>query len=566
MALTPADPSPPAAATAAAPLARPRFRPWPWSPWSVLLLLAGLAIALPLAMVLFSLTQPPGPGWTQTPAATLREYVVNTLVLLAGTAVVTAVTGVATAWCVAACDFPGRRLLGWLLVIPLALPAYVVAFGYGDLLDHLIPIVVWLRQQWGVEVARRGHDVLRYAAVVAVMSSVLYPYVYLAARTAFVTQSRTAIEAARMLGCGPAGAFFRVTLPLAWPAIMGGVILAGMEVINEYGAVEHFGIPTLTIGIFRFWFSFGDPDSAARIASCALLVVFLLLGIERLSRGRRRFTETGGGSAPLARYRLGGWKAGAAILLCALPVAVGFALPVARLAYWSWLVGAAAWEKEFWQQIAHTLLLACGATFLVVALALVLAYTERLHPQRAIRWVSRVAVLGYAIPSAVLALGLLRSLGVTDLGLGALLGANGHAMAGWLLSGSVAVLVFAYVARFLAVAFLPAQAGLKRVCADLDASARCLGATPLRTLLRIDLPLLAPTLWGAAILVFVDVLKELPLTLLLRPFNMETLATRAFNLVDQGRLPEAAPACLLIIATGLAGVFVLNRLLDKTSR
>lgn len=543
--------------------ARPPFRPWPWSPWSVHLLLAGLAIAGPLAMVLTSLFQPAGDGWVQTPAGTIRGYVVNSLILLAGTALVTGVVGVATAWLVAACEFPLRRVLGWLLVVPLALPAYVVAFGYGDLLDHLIPVVVWLRQQWGVEVARAGHDVLRYAAVIAVLSSVLYPYVYLATRTAFVGQSRVALEAARMLGCGAVGAFFRVMLPLAWPAIIGGVILVGMEVVNEYGAVEHFGIPTLTIGIFRFWFSFGDPDSAARIAACALLVVFSLLGLERLSRGRRRFTEAGGNSVPPARYRLRGWRAAVAITVCALPVLVGFALPVGRLTYWSWMVGASAWEVEFLRQIMHTLLLACGTTLVVVALALTLAYTERLHPQRAVRWMSRVAVLGYAIPSAVLALGLLRALGLIDRGAGALWGEGGGGIAGWLLGGSIAVLGFAYVARFLAVAFLPAQAGLKRVCGDLDASARCLGATPLRALLRVNLPLLSPTLWGAAILVFVDVLKELPLTLLLRPFNMETLATRAFNLVDQGRLPEAAPACLLIVATGLVGVFVLNRLLDK---
>lgn len=528
------------------------------------LLLAGLAIAAPLAMVLASLLQPAGEGWTQTPAATLRAYVVNSLILLAGVALVTSVVGVATAWFIAACEFPGRKLLGWLLVLPLALPTYVVAFGYGDLLDWLIPAVVWIRQHHGIDAARAGHDVLRYAAVIVMLSSVLYPYVYLAARTAFATQGRTAIEAARMLGSGPAGAFFRVTLPLAWPAIVGGVILVGMEVLNEYGAVEYFGIPTLTIGIFRFWFSFGDPDSAARIAASALLVVFVLLGLERLSRGRRRFSEAGGGSAVLARYRLRGWRMAAAVAVCATPVLVGFAIPVGRLLHWSLLVGAAAWEMEFFRQIGTTLALAGTATLLVVALAVTVAYTERLHSQRAVRWVSRIATLGYAIPSAVLALGLLRSLGWLDAGAGAWFGASGRAIVGFVLSGSVAALLFAYVVRFLTVAFLPAQAGLKRVCGDLDASARCLGAAPARTLWRINLPLLRPTLWGAAILVFVDVLKELPLTLLLRPFNLETLSTRAYNLVDQGRLHEAAPACLLIVATGLVGVFVLNRLLERT--
>jgi iron(III) transport system permease protein len=542
---------------------RPVARFWPWSGWSVHLLFAALVMAVPLALVVWSLFSTPGDGWEQTPASTIRGYAVNTFILLAGVGVVTTVAGVATAWFTAACEFAGRRMWCWLLVLPLALPAYVVAFGYGDLLDAMIPVVVWLRETWGPEAARAGHDGLRYVAVIGVLSSVLYPYVYLAARTAFLTQSRTALEAARMLGCGPAGAFFRVTLPLAWPAIAGGAILVAMEVMNDYGAVSHFGIPTLTIGIFRFWFSFGDPDSAARIAAVALLVVFALIGLEQLARGRRRFNEAGGMAAPLARYRLGGWRAVAATLVCAVPVTLGFALPVGRLIYWSVQVGASAWEAEFFKQIAHTLLLAGGATLLVIGLALTLAYTERLHAQRAVRWAGRLAVLGYAIPSAVLALGILRGLGVADGGLAAVLGERGHAVATWLLSGSVAALVFAYVARFLAVAFLPAQAGLKRVCGDLDASSRCLGASPLRTLFGVNLPLLRPTLLAAAMLVFVDVMKELPLTLLLRPFNLETLATRAFNLVDQGRLPEAAPACLLIVATGLAGVFVLNRLLEK---
>lgn len=533
-------------------------RLWAWSPWSVALLLAGLAVAFPLGMVLASLFQPVGPGLAKTQAATIGGYLTNSLILVTGTACLTGVTGVACAWLVSACEFRGRRLLGFLLVIPLALPAYVVAFGYGDLLDRMTPVVVWLREVGGLPLARAGHDVLRYSAVIAIFSSVLYPYVYLAARFAFRTQSHTGIEAARMLGQGPVAAFFRVSLPLAWPAIAGGMILVGMEVINDYGAVEYFGIPTLTIGIFRFWFSFGDADSAARIAAWALLATFVLLGMERLSRGRRRFSESGGG--PCARYPLRGGKAAVAAAVCTVPVFIGFIVPVWRLTAWSVMVGGKAWDREFLQQILMSLLLAGGVTLLVVGLAVVLAYAERLHGFRLTRWCARLAILGYAIPSAVLALGVLRGLGSLDRMAGA---AGQPAFTAMLLSGSVGALVFACVLRFLAVGFLPAQAGLKRVCDDLDASARSLGSPPLRTLLRINLPLLKPALWAAAILVFVDVLKELPLTLLLRPFNFETLATRAFNLVDQGRLPEAAPACLLIVAMGLAGVFVLNHMMEK---
>lgn len=536
---------------------------WPWSAWSTFLLLAAALVALPLTLILAGLLQPAGEVWNETPVATIGGYVLNSLALVAGVTSVTLVTGVSTGWWVAACEFPGRRMLAWLLVLPLAFPAYVAAFGYGDLLDRLIPIVLWVREHWGIDASRTAHSVMRYGAVIAVLSSVLYPYTYLAARTAFSTRSRAPLDAACMLGCNPATAFFRVSLPLARPAIVGASLLVAMEVMNDYGTVTYFGIPTLTVGIFRFWFSFGDPDSALRIAGCAMLVIFLLFGLERWWRGRQRFTDQGGRSAPPLRYRLRGPTAALVIAGCSLPVLIGFFVPVTRLLGWAWMLGADAWEPEFIRQIVSSLSLAAGSTLLILAAAVLVSYAERLHPQRSVRWVARFAVLGYAIPAAVLALGILRGLGAIDALVRMFASIQGNAVVGLFVSGTVAALIFAYAVRFLAVATVPVQAGLKQVCGDLDAAARCLGSSPSRTLARVNLPLLRPVLWSAAILVFVDVLKELPLTLLLRPFNLETLGTRAFNLVDQGRLPEAAPACLLIVGAGLACVVVLNRFLER---
>ncbi len=543
--------STPATATAP-PAGGRRWRPaWPWSGWTAAPLAIAALVALPLASVLAGFAGPPGPAWAGTPVSVILGYAVNSLVLVVGVVALTTVIGVATGWLVAACDFPGRRFWAWALVVPLAFPGYIAAYGHGDLLDRMIPLIVWVRGHWGVEAARACHDVLRYGAVMTVLASVLYPYVYLAARTAFTTQGRTALEAARTLGCGPAAAFFRVSLPLARPALAAGALLVAMEVLNDYGAVAYFGVPTFTVGIFRFWLSFGDPDSAVRVAAAGLLLVFALLGAERWWRGRRRFAEFGGGSHAVARYRLSPRAQAAAVLVCAAPVAVGFLFPLARLAGWAW-TSTRGWDADFLRQIVHTFLLAAGSTLLIVSLAVLLAYAERVHPQRAVRWVTRFSILGYALPAAILALGLMRGLGRLDTGLTA-----------WLLSGTVGALGFAYAVRFLAVAFLPVQAGLKRICGDLDAAARCLGSPPARTLRRVNLPLLGAPLQAAAVLVFIDVLKELPLTLLLRPFNFETLGTRAFNLVDQGRLQQSAPACLLIVATALACILVLHRLRER---
>jgi len=509
-------------------------------------------VALPMLIILAGLMQPVSDEWQRTSSRTIFEFVANSLVLLGGVTAATLVIGIATGWCVAACEFPGRRFLGWLLVLPMAFPGYIAAFGYGDLLDRLIPLIVWVREHWGLEASRACHTMLRYGAVIAVLSSVLYPYIYLAARSAFISQGSASIDAARMLGCNPTTVFLRVSLPLAQPVIAGAALLVGMEVLNDYGTVAYFGIPTLTVGIFRFWFSFGDVDSALRIAACALLVVFCLFGAERWWRGRRRFTELSGRSAPAVRYRLPGWRGWAVMLGCALPVTIGFFIPLGRLLWWTWELGASAWNPEFVRQIVASLALAGGTTLLILAIAVVVAYGERLNTRRWLRWAARMALLGYAIPAAVLALGILRGLSSTD----------GVVALGWMVSSSVVAVVYAYVVRFLGVATVPVQAGLKQICGELDAAARCLGSPPARTLWRVNLPLLRPVLLSAAILVFVDVLKELPLTLLLRPFNFETLGTRAYNLVDQGRLHEAAPACVLIVLAGLACVLVLNRYVE----
>ncbi|WP_442891223.1 ABC transporter permease [Congregicoccus parvus] len=559
----------PDSAAALSPPASPaeRTRPagtWPWSPWSIFVLVTTAAVALPLAAVLAGLFASDGTVWTALPFTTIRTYVINSLLLVAGVVTLATLMGVATGWLVAACEFPGRRWFAWMLVLPLAIPGYIAAYGHGDLLDRAIPLIVWVRGTWGFETSRLVHDALRYAAVITVLGSVLYPYVYLAARTTFAMQGRSAVEAARLLGCGPWSAFARVSLPLARPAIAAGAVLVGMEVLNDYGAVSYFGVPTLTVGIFRFWFSFGDSETALRLAALALVTVFVLIALERWARGRSRFAEPGGTIVPLARFRLGRWNRWIAVGVCTLPVAIGFALPVGRLLHWAWIVGAPAWEAEFVRSIAQTLSIALAATALVLLASLIVGYAERIHPGRALRWCGRFAGLGYAVPAAILALGLMRAMGGMDALIG---GADGPAgMTGSLLGGTVLVLLFAYVVRFLAVALFPVRAGLERVCGDLDASARCLGARPSRTLVRVDLPLLRGTLGAAAVLVFVDVLKELPLTLLLRPFNFETLGTRAFNLVDQGRLQESAPACLLVIAAGLACVYVIDRVQERATR
>jgi len=537
------------------------------TPWAIFTLLLVLLVMVPLFTVVRGVLEPGSEGWDHLVSTVLGEYVASSAILLLRVGVLTLVVGVSTAWLITTCDFPGRRILSWGLILPLSIPSYIAAFTYAELVNHGGPVqsaLKWLLP--GVSTLWVRPALLSPVGVSVVLALVLYPYVYLVARTSFQKQTGGVLESARLLGRGATATFFRVALPLARPAVVGGLTLVLMEVLNEYGAVRYFGVPTFTTGIFRSWTGLNDFSATMRLSGCLLLAVFLLVAGERAARGRMRYDEGAASGRPLARTRLGGWRAGVATLVCAVPFFLGFVLPVGQLVAWAARRPEAVLDPRFLQLTGNTFGLALIAAVLTVSAALLVIYTVRLTPTPLLRNASRVSMMGYAIPGVIVALGLLFPLGALDRWIDGAMRQSFGVSTGLLVSGTVTALVVAYLVRFLAVAMAPVDSGFERICGKLDETSRSLGVSPLRTLFRVNIPLLRGTLMGAALLVFVDVLKELPLTLVLRPFNFDTLATRAFQLAMDERVGESAIPALLIVAVGLLPVIILNRLMTRELR
>lgn len=542
---------------------------WPRLREEGLLGLAALAVAallaLPVLVVVGHLALPWSATWTHLRETVLADYVVNTVVLVGGVGLGVAVIGVATAWLATMCDFPGRRVVEWALVLPLAVPAYVIAYTYTDLLQYAGPVQTMLRDAFGW--SRDDYwfpHVRSLGGAVVMLVFVLYPYVYLLARAAFINQSVCVLDVSRTLGAGPWSSFLRVALPLARPALAAGVALALMETVADFGTVSFFAVPTFTTGIYKAWFSMGDRVVATQMAAILLLVVLAILAGERASRGSLRFHQTSRLYRPLVRYRLRGWRAGAAIATCALPLAIGFLIPVIALARMAMIDGFPNVGPRFTHAAVNTLVLAGGAAIVTLGVALLLAQAVRARPRGLGTAAQRIAMLGYAVPGSVMAVGILVPLTALDNTVDAGMRSVFGIATGLVLTGSAAALVFAYVARFLAVGLQAIDASLAKVSPSMDGAARSLGERPWGVLVRIHLPLAWGGALSAALLVFVDVLKELPATLLMRPFNMDTLAVLAHNLASDERLGEASLPALAIVVVGLAPIVLLSRAVARS--
>jgi iron(III) transport system permease protein len=527
----------------------PAIRAVPWG-WTALAGGLVLVLTLPLVVVGVGAFRPSGEAWSHVATTLLPEYLLHTLLLAVGAGGVALVVGVGAAWLVTMCDFPLRGFFHWALVLPLAVPAYMAAYTYAGMLDVTGPvqrIVRWLTG--GGTDTFLYWNVMRIEVLALIFGFVLYPYVFLLTRSLFEGRSGRAFEAARMLGRRPWSIFLRVGLPLARPAVVAGVALVLMEVLNDYGAVAYFGVTTFTTGIFRSWFALGDLDTAIRLSAILMVVVLMVLGLERLQRGAARYEESGGGR-PVTRYPLRGLAAAGAVAFCIVPLLLGFFLPVAQLGLWSIRTAPDVVDWTFLRMALNSFGLASGAALLCVGVALVLSYAARIDRTPFTRSAAKLALLGYSIPGAVIAVGVMVTVLAVDRAL-----TGGTAL---ILTGGLAALLFAYVVRFMAVGFLSVEAGFTRIGSNLGSASRTLGASPLRTLARVELPLLRRALLAAATLVFIDVLKELPLTLILRPFNFDTLATRAFELASIEQLAQSAPAALLVIGTAAVVVGVLH--------
>ncbi len=531
----------------------------PFAAWGAILV-AGL-LAVPILVVAAHVFLPGQGAWQHVARTLLGTYVGNTLLLALGTGTGVFVLGLGSAWLVASYRFPLHKTWEWALVLPLAFPGYVIAYAYTDFLQVSGPVQTWIREATGLSARDYWFPPVRsLGGAIVLLSLVLYPYVYLLARATLIRQSAGMLDAARSLGCTRAQAFRRVALPMARPALASGVALALMETLADFGTVSYFGVPVLTTGIYRAWFSLGDPVAAAKLSAALLAGVLLLLLLELRSRGKMRFADDGGTEAE--QTELTGWRGLLASVACAVPVVLGFLLPAGILLHRA-LVSGTGFSPRYLDLLTNTLGLAFLASALVVCAALVVAYGRRLDPAWAVRAAHRTAGLGYAVPGSVVAVGVLIPLAFVD-----------HSIVMWfqerlgqapalVLTGSVAGLLYAYLVRFLSVALQTLDAGLARITPSMDAAARSLGATPGGVLKRVHAPMLRPALFTAALIVFVEVMKELPATVILRPFNFETLAVYTYHLAADERLTEAATPALTIVLAGLIPVLILSRQITR---
>ena len=521
-----------------------------------LLMVAALAVA-PLVSLAHIAWQGDDEVWGNFVRYVLKIALFNTVSLLAGVAIIASIAGVGTAWLITAYDFPGRNAFVWLLPLPLAFPTYIVAYVYVDLLDGVGPVQTALRAMFGWHTAADYWfpSVRTLGGAVFVMGFVLYPYVYLAARAMFQTQSMALIEMARALGAGRIRQMVDINLPLARPAVAAGLSLAMLEALNDIGASEYLGVRTLTISIFTTWLNRSSLPGAAQIACLMLVGIAALIALERYARRRQAFTGHDRRPGDVHRIALRGGNGWLAALACAVPVALGFAVPLVHLAFQvvsrGLLIG---FDTALVRHAFSTVWIAALATVLTLALGFGIAAALRVIRQPWATVGVFIASLGYAIPGTVLALGLLSPLVAVDEAINAVTRTFAGVNVGLVLAGSSAAVIIAYTVRFLAIATGMAQSGFARISTDLDDAARAAGAQPANLLATVHLPLLRPALWGAALLVFVDCLKELPATLLLRPLNVETLSTYIYQFATRGNFEDGALAALLIVLVGIVPV------------
>jgi iron(III) transport system permease protein len=552
--------------------ARPRRRGTFWFAAAI-----AIALLLPLASVLTSVFQADQGAWQHIRSTTLADLVSNSVLLLTLVGIGAASIGTGAAWLTAKYNWHGRRTVEWMLVLPLAMPAYVMAYTYTDLLQYAGPVQSALRETFGWT-AKSDYwffDIRTLGGAATMLACALYPYVYLLARVAFLERSTSFIEVGRTFGYGRWSMLFRVTLPLARPAIVAGVALVMMETLADYGTVSYFGVNTFTTGIFNAWFAQGDRIAAAKLACMLLAFVAVVLLVESQARRRVRFADAL--SRPAQRTHLHGRAAWAALGACLLPITVGFLLPgllLVRLAIGEFGAGgdttsdaiASSFHLGDFVRLAwNSFSIATLTAAMAVVLGLLLAYANRRTPGITMTLATRAVGLGYAIPGTVIAVGVLIPITALDHRLADALSAMLGRDVGLLLTGGFAVLVYAYLIRFLAISMQTCEAGFAKITPSMDAAARSLGASDREVVRRVHMPLLRTSLITAALMVFVDVMKELPATLVMRPFNFDTLAVRTYTLAKDERLAEASIAALAIVLVGLIPVVIASRAITRPS-
>lgn len=536
------------------------------SGWTLFTVIAAFILATPVFFVVAHIFVPSGEVWSHLASTVLPEYITNSIILLIGVGLGTLVIGTGCAWLVTMCEFPGRKIFEWTLLLPLAVPAYVIAYTYTGLFDYAGPVQETLREVFGWS-SRRDYwfpQIRSLWGAMTMFTLVLYPYVYMLSRAAFLEQSICVLEVSRTLGRGPWAAFKDVAFPLARPAIAAGTALALMETLNDFGTVYFFAVDTFTTGIYRTWFGLGEPAAAAQLGSCLLIFIVSLIALERYSRGKSAYHHTTVRYRQLRKLEIGKPQQVASFIFCFLPVFLGFVLPAGILL--NWALETTEWwmNARFWGFAFNSFILAAVAAVLAVGLAVLMAYGARLQPSFLTKLSVRAASIGYAVPGSVLAVGIMVPFAWTDNVLDAWARETFGFSTGLIFSGTIIAVVFAYLVRFLSVSYNAIEAGLGKITSNMDNAARTLGHGPAETLRKVHLPLIRASMLSAGVLVFVDVMKELPATMIMRPFNFTTLAVRAFELASDEQLAEASSAALAIVFVGIIPVIMISRTIAKS--
>jgi len=533
--------------------------------WKSGIVLTSLIISIPIFTIAVSIFERSSENWQHLQDTVLLEYILNSLLLTCGVGCGVLIIGVSTAWLTVMCQFPAKNLFVWFLLLPMAMPAYIVAYTYTGMFDFAGPLQTAIRDWTGWGYKEYFFPQIRsIGGAISILSLVLYPYIYLLARSSFLNQSVGVIEVARTLDCNSWMIFYRVALPLARPAIVAGLSLALMETLADYGTVAYFGLSVFTTGIFRTWFGLGDYSSAAKMAALLMTFVLVLILLERVSRKKAQYHNTSGKLTRFSEYRLNGIRAWGAFSICAFPVFFGFLLPAAQLSLWALQTWGDMVDEGFFELIRNSFFLGLGASLLSLILGLFLGYGKRILSGKMTATSIRIASIGYAIPGTVIAVGVIIPFAWLDSKLDSFMRLSFGISSGLILSGTIVALIFAYVVRFLALSLQTIESGLAKIKSSMEDVSSSLGSRHLGTLFNIHIPLMKSSILTAVMIVFVDVMKELPATLILRPFDFNTLAVRAFELASDERLADSSTAALTIVIVGLLPVIYLSKTISQS--
>ncbi len=531
--------------------------------WAILSFVFIILIILPNLNIIINLFSKPNENWFHIQEYLLQSYIVNTFLLILFTGLFTILVGTSLAWLISMYDFPFKNFFSWGLILPLAIPPYIAAYTYSGILNYTGVLQTFLRNTFEIQVNQKFFNIMSIQGAIFIFTMFLFPYVYTITRAFLAKQSASLIENARILGRSPLEIFIFVILPLSRAAIIGGASLVVLEVLNDYGVVSYFGIPTFSTAIFRTWFAMGDIDSAIKLSAILMFIVFLMLLVEKILRGRRKYSFTTSKIRPLTPIKLKGIKSLLAFSYSAIIFSLGFLIPTLQLFSWTLLTYETVLTRDFFTIIYNSLFVALIAATLILLAAIVIANFNRINEGAIAKFYSKVTTMGYSIPGAVIAIGVIVLFILLDNQLYWLYQMFDPEAKKLLLSTSLVMLIFAYTIRFLAIGYNSIDAGYEKVGKKFFEASRLLGFNITQTFFKVDLPMIKPAVVSGFILVFVDILKELPLTLILRPFNFDTLATKAYQYANDEMIHEAAVSSFIIILISAISIYVFNKALNK---